>query len=124
MLNFIRRTIFSKSWWDKYYWIPTTFLVGILLWILSGGKESPLGNIFKRINKIEKDNKSNIEDIKSDSDTKDKEIQDKAKADKEKIQEETKETLAEIRKELDNESKAIAGDSGAINDELNSILDD
>ena len=124
MLKFIRETVLSKSWWDKYYWIPTTFLVGVLFWVLSGGKKSPLADIFKRIHEIEKDSTDKINTIKSESEIKDMEIQDKAVRDKTRIMKETAEAIAEIRKELNNESKDIAGDSAAINDELNSILDD
>ena len=101
-----------------------SFLAGVILLLISGSGGSPLGRIFKRVNKIEKKGKEKIRDIESESKKLDREIDKKSEIDKEKIRKETKEAIVKIRKELDTKSKSIAGDSNAINDELNSILDD
>lgn len=124
MMSFFVRTIFSKTWWSKYYWIPTTFLLGVVFWLLSGGRKSPLASIFSRINEIEKETKDNISDIESDLETKNDQIDSELIKEKDRIRKETADALVEIRKELNTKSKAMADDTDAINKELNSILED
>jgi len=116
MLTFLKSTIFSKSWWSKYYWIVVSFLVGIIILMISGSGGSPLGRIFKRLNKIEKKSRDKIRDIESESEKLADDIQEKSEIEKEKVRKETKEAVAKIKKELDTKSKSIAGDSNAIND--------
>ena len=58
--EFLKSTLFSKKWWDKYYWIPVAFLVGLILWILSGGKKNPTEKVVKRLHDIKKSERKNI----------------------------------------------------------------
>ena len=107
--EFLKSTLFSKEWWDKYYWIPVAFLVGLILWILSGGRKNPTEKVVKRLNDIKKSERKNIES--------------EAKEQKEDIQQEADRKVKDARDKLKKENKKLEDDSEAVNDILNDILD-
>ena len=92
--EFLKSTLFSKEWWDKYYWIPVAFLVGLILWILSGGRKNPTAK-----------------------------VESEAKEQKEHIQKEADRKVKDARDKLKKENKKLEDDSEAVNDILNDILD-
>ena len=121
--EFLKSTLFSKEWWDKYYWIPVAFLVGLILWILSGGKKSPTEKVVKRLNDIKKSERKNIAKIKKEATDKESEVESEAKEQKEDIQKEADRKVKDARDKLKKENKKLEDDSEAVNDILNDILD-
>tara|TARA_A100001515_G_scaffold144937_1_gene150844 strand:- start:1892 stop:2302 length:411 start_codon:yes stop_codon:yes gene_type:complete len=121
--EFLKSTLFSKEWWDKYYWIPVAFLVGLILWILSGGRKNPTEKVVKRLNDIKKSERKNIAKIKKEATDKESEVESEAKEQKEDIQKEADRKVKDARDKLKKENKKLEDDSEAVNDILNDILD-
>ena len=121
--EFLKSTLFSKEWWDKYYWIPVAFLVGLILWILSGGMKNPTEKVVKRLNDIKKSERKNIAKIKKEATDKESEVESEAKEQKEDIQKEADRKVKDARDKLKKENKKLEDDSEAVNDILNDILD-
>ena len=115
--EFLKSTLFSKEWWDKYYWIPVAFLVGLILWILSGGRKNPTEKVVKRLNDIKKSK------IKKEATDKESKVESEAKEQKEHIQKEADRKVKDARDKLKKENKKLEDDSEAVNDILNDILD-
>ena len=121
--EFLKSTLFSKEWWDKYYWIPVAFLVGLILWILSGGRKNPTEKVVKRLNDIKKSERKNIAKIKKEATDKESKVESEAKEQKEHIQKEADRKVKDARDKLKKENKKLEDDSEAVNDILNDILD-
>jgi len=121
--EFLKSTLFSKEWWDKYYWIPVAFLVGLILWILSGGKKNPTEKVVKRLNDIKKSERKNIAKIKKEATDKESKAESEAKDQKEHIQKEADRKVKDARDKLKRENKKLEDDSKAVNDILNDLLD-
>ena len=121
--EFLKSTLFSKKWWDKYYWIPVAFLVGWILWILSGGKKNPTEKVVKRLHDIKKSERKNIAKIKKEATDKESKAESEAKDQKEHIQKEADRKVKDARDKLKKENKKLEDDSEAVNDILNDILD-
>ena len=121
--EFLKSTLFSKEWWDKYYWIPVAFLVGLILWILSGGRKNPTEKVVKRLNDIKKSERKNIAKIKKEATDKESKVESEAKEQKEDIQKEADRKVKDARDKLKKENKKLEDDSEAVNDILNDILD-
>ncbi len=121
--EFLKSTLFSKEWWDKYYWIPVAFLVGLILWILTGGKKSPTEKVIGRLNDIKKSEREKIAKITKESNKKNSKFEDEAKKQKEHIQKETDRKVKDAEDNIKEENKALEDDSDAVNNILNDILD-
>ena len=121
--EFLKSTLFSKEWWDKYYWIPVAFLVGLILWILSGGRKNPTEKVVKRLNDIKKSERKNIAKIKKEATDKESKVESEAKEQKEHIQKEADRKVKDARDKLKKENKKLEDDSEAVNDILNDLLD-
>lgn len=121
--KFLRNTLLSKKWWDRYYWIPVAFLVGLILWLLSGGKKNPSEKIVKRLNEIKKAERENIAKIRHDATKEETKLESDARKEKERIQKEADKKVADAKDEIDKENKALKDDSEAVNSMLNDLLD-
>ena len=114
---------FPKSGGDKYYWIPVAFLVGLILWLLSGGKRNPSEKIVRRLNEIKKAERENIAKIRHDAKKEETKLESDARKEKERIQKETNKKIADAKDEIEKENKALKDDSEAVNSMLNDLLD-
>ena len=121
--KFLRSTLLSKKWWDKYYWIPVAFLVGLILWILSGGKRSPSEKIVKRLNEIKKEERENIAKIKQNATKENTKLESEARKEKKLIEKEKANKIADAKEKIKNENKALKDDSEAVNNMLNDLLE-
>ena len=120
---FLRNTLLSKKWWDRYYWIPVAFLVGLILWLLSGGKRNPSEKIVKRLNEIKKAEREKIAEIRHDATKENTKLESEARKEKELIKKETAKKIADAKEKIKNENKALKDDSEAVNNMLNDLLE-
>jgi len=121
--KFLKNTLLSKKWWDRYYWIPVAFLVGLIMWLLSGGKKNPSEKIIKRLNEIKKEERENIAKIRHDATKEESKLESDARKEKERIQKEADKKVADAKDEIEKENKALKDDSEAVNTMLNDLLD-
>ena len=121
--EFLKNTLFSKKWWDKYYWIPVAVVVGLILGILSGGKSKPTVEIVKKLRRLENQESENIAEHEKDAKEKDAEIEQEAKKKQQDIEEKTSKKISEIRKDIEEDSKKLKNDSEAINNILNDLVE-
>mgnify|MGYP003638989507 FL=1 len=121
--KFLRSTLLSKKWWDKYYWMPVAFLVGLITWILSGGTKSPSKKIIDKINGIKKSEREKIAKITKESKKRNSKDESEAEEQKERIQKETARKLEDARDKIEKENKKLESDSDTVNDMLNDLLD-
>ena len=121
--KFLRNTLLSKKWWDRYYWIPVAFLVGLILWLLSGGKRNPSEKIVKRLNEIKKAEREKIAEIRHDATKENTKLESEARKEKELIKKETEKKIADAKEKIKNENKALKDDSEAVNNMLNDLLE-
>ena len=121
MWQTLKRTVFSLKWWKENWYLPWFFIVGGVVWVLTGGRGSAI-NLIKRTNKIKEEERKTIEDIERKSDDAVEALEEKAKEKKEDIRKETEKKIAAQENELDEAQDAIKDDSEAINRDLNDAL--
>tara|TARA_R100001163_G_C5023612_1_gene165772 strand:- start:617 stop:1027 length:411 start_codon:yes stop_codon:yes gene_type:complete len=121
--EFLKSTLFSKKWWDKYYWIPVAFLVGLILWILSGGKTKPPAEVFRKMRDRDNQEAESIAKHEKEAEEKDAEIEEEAKKKEEEIKEEAAQKISDAAKDIEEENKKIKNDSKAVNDLLNDLVE-
>lgn len=121
--DFLKDTLLSKKWWDRYYWVPVAFLVGLILWLLSGGKRNPSEKVIKRLNEIKKEERENIAKIRHNATKEASKLESESGKEKERIQKETEKKVADAKDEIEKENKALKDDSEAVNTMLNDLLD-
>ena len=120
--QFLKRTVFSLKWWKDNWYLPWFFIVGLVVWIFTGGRGSAL-NLIKRTNKIKEEERETVKEIERKSDKAVSALEESARLEKASIQKETQEKITAQETALEKEHDAIKDDSEAINKELNDALD-
>jgi len=121
--DFLKNTLFSKKWWDRYYWIPVAFLVGVIIWILSGGRRSPSEKIVTKLNEIRKNERENIVEIEREAKKIENNLESEHQKETKRIQDESDQKLEEVKERLKEDHESMKDDSQAINDALNKLMD-
>ena len=119
--QFLKRTVFSLKWWKENWYLPWFFIVGMVVWIFTGGRGSAL-NLIKRTNKIKEEERETIKEIERKSDEAVTKLEESSRLEKQTIKKETEKKIAAQETELEKEQDAIKDDSEAINKDLNDAL--
>jgi biopolymer transport protein ExbB/TolQ len=120
--QFLKRTVFSLKWWKENWYLPWFFIVGLVVWIFTGGRGSAL-NLIKRTNKIKEEERETVKEIERKSDKAVSALEESARLEKASIQKETQEKITAQEAAIKKAHDAIKDDSEAINKELNDALD-
>jgi biopolymer transport protein ExbB/TolQ len=120
---FLRRTIFSLTWWKTHWYLPWVFLVTVIVWTFTGGRGSAVSFI-KTSQKIKEEEREKIKELQAKTTDKIRKLETSAKEKKERIAEETKIKIEEEKEKIKKRQELLRGDSEAINKELNDVLQD
>ena len=113
----------QKAWaWIKRYWyIPLTFLFGILIFFLSRGRRNPFGEVLEEIREIRATEASRLAALESDKDKKEEAIDKETTKKKEEILEKEKSRMKEVSNKISKEVEKLET-SEEVNSELNDLL--
>jgi vacuolar-type H+-ATPase subunit H len=120
---FLRRTIFSLTWWKTHWYLPWVFLVTVVVWTITGGRGSA-ASFIKTSQKIKEEERKKIKELETKANTNIRKLEDSAKEKKERIAEKTKNQIEVEKEKIKKQQELLRGDSEAINKELNDALQD
>ena len=120
---FLRRTIFNLVWWKKNWYLPWLFLLGIVVWLVTGGRGSAAG-LVKKTNQIRKEERETIDRLNAESRRVETALEEAANAKRERVKKAAQEKLEREKNKLKKERELLRGDSEAINKNLNDALND
>jgi len=120
---FLRRTIFSLTWWKLHWYLPWLFLVVAITWFFTGGRGSA-ASFIKSSQKIKEESQEKIKELETKSKIKIAELETAAKEKKEKIRENTELKIEAEKKRIKKQQELLRGNSEAINKELNDAIQD
>ena len=112
---FLRRTIFSLTWWKLHWYLPWLFLVVAITWFFTGGRGSA-ASFIKSSQKIKEESQEKIKELETKSRIKIVEL--------EKIRENTELKIEAEKKRIKKQQELLRGNSEAINKELNDAIKD
>lgn len=121
--KFLKRTVFSLTWWKTHWYLPWVFIAALLMWIMTGGSGSPLA-LFKRFINIRADERESITRIEERNVKVEKELEETAEKAKDKVKDEIDSKLEREKQKLKKERELLSGNSEAVNKALNDILND
>jgi cobalamin-dependent methionine synthase I len=117
------RTIFSFAWWKERWYLPWLFMLGILGWVVSGGRGSVV-SLTKKTNEIRSKERGNVIDIRKKHIEREAQIEREVRRRKAEIRTQSVKDLEELKARIKKERELLSGDSEAINKDLNDALDD
>ena len=120
---FLRKTIFSLTWWKTHWYLPWVFLLTVIIWVFTGGRGSAVSFI-KTSQKIKEEEQEKIKELQAKTTAKIKKLETSAKEKKERIAEETKNKIEKEKEKIKKRQELLRGNSEAINKELNDALED
>lgn len=120
---FLRKTIFSLTWWKTHWYLPWVFLLTVIIWVFTGGRGSAVSFI-KTSQKIKEEEREKIKELQAKTTDKIRKLETSAKEKKERIAEETKNKIEKEKEKIKKQQELLRGNSEAINKELNDALED
>jgi len=114
-----KHTVFSTRWWRDHWWVPFVFLFGIVMWLLTKGRNNPVREVSERLNKIRKKDREETAKAQLQLAKKTAEIDETARQKIKKVVKDTKKLMDESEDQNEKFKEIIKNNSEAINKALN-----
>jgi sugar phosphate permease len=117
-----KHTVFSTRWWKEHWWVPFVFLFGVVVWLLTKGRNSPVRKVSERINKIRKKEREEIDRVKIETAQLNAKIDDEAREKIKNAVAETKKMMDDSEDQNEKFKDIVKDNSEAINKALNDVI--